>query len=59
MANFFFGKIPPPKGGGNNYQLNGKYYEADYKWFNGLQPGDYAFIISGNKSNLTLEIKKN
>lgn len=49
MANFFFGKIPPPKGGGNNYQLNGKYYEADYKWFNGLQPGDYAFIISGNK----------
>lgn len=49
MANFFFGKIPPPKGGGNNYQLNGKYYEADSKWFNGLQPGDYAFIISGNK----------
>ena len=46
--NFFIGKIPNPKNN-QNLQLQGKYYEADKKWFNGLQPGDYAFIISDKK----------
>ena len=46
--NFFLGKIPNPKDN-QNLQLQGKYYEADKKWFNGLQPGDYVFIISDKK----------
>lgn len=49
MANFFIGKIPAPKNGSQNLQLTGKYYEADQGWFNGLQVGDYAFIVSGSK----------
>lgn len=49
MANYFIGKIPPPKDGSKNHQLIDKYYEADDKWFNGLQPGDYVFIMSSSK----------
>ena len=48
MANFFIGKIPPKKDR-QDPQLTGKYYEADQGWFNGLQVGDYAFIVSGSK----------
>ena len=46
MKEFFIGKIPP---GSKPEQLRGHFYEADESWFNGLEPEDYAFIMSGDK----------
>jgi len=47
----FFGKISTKK---YETQLEEGYYRApkDSSWFNGIQPGDYSYIIGGGKIQL-------
>lgn len=49
--NIFFGKISSKK---ETEQITGGYYRAPKKcsWFNGLDIGDYSFIIGGGKVQL-------
>lgn len=49
--NLFFGKISTKI---EKEQINGGYYRAakESSWFNGIQPGDYSYIIGGGKIQL-------
>jgi len=50
-VNLYFGKISSKK---EKEQIDQGYYRStkDSSWFNGIQPGDYSFIIGGGKIQL-------